>query len=154
MTKGLDGLRIAKMLVGICLAHTLALLALGIVIHAEPSRNALLVPRAEGLFVVGENRFGLIRIKPFQKMSEVETFLKTQGLKIPELTEAHLKPHGRMGKLLHSNRLSLSAFGSQANQKMPIIEAHNSETAHRVQKWIENGDLRTSRLGYAIRLEE
>lgn len=152
MERSIDNLKLSHLLLIGCLLHTVAILGVATAIHSEPSENVLLVPRDEGLFIVGENKFGLTRIKSFEHMPDVEAYLKDQNMHVPELTEAHLYTRGRLGETLSAHRLTW-ADNNDKSQKTPIVETNNAETAKQVQNWITRGNLKNSKLGFAIPLE-
>lgn len=146
-------LRFARLLLGVCVLHTIALIGVAAVIFSEPTHNALLVPRADAIFIVGENDFGLVRIKSFQSVQAAQTYLTARGWRIPTLTPAHIRPEGRIGQLLSSNRMTWTTPLGRHAKFTPIVEAPNAETARFLNQWIESGNLQESHLGFAIRLE-
>ena len=134
--------------------HVAAVALLGNAIYSEPTHRALLLPRADALFVVGANDFGLIRIKSFATIGAAERYIRERGWKIPTITPAHLQPAARTGKSLSANRMTWSDYSTLGKRFTPIVEANNAEAARYFERWIESGNLRESHLGYAVKLED
>ncbi|HVJ63733.1 MAG TPA: hypothetical protein VM901_00615 [Bdellovibrionota bacterium] len=147
-------LRFSRVLALFAVTHLAAIVSMARVIHAEPSENALLVPRPEGVFVVGENEYGLLRVRGFSSLSEAQLYLKKIGLRIPQISYAGMRPLGHMGKVNAFNRITWSDRSAPVGAPSPVIQTHDSITARRFAEWVQDGSLRHSHLGYAIHLEK
>ncbi len=145
-------LRFAKLLLGICVVHMTMVLALATAIYSEPTQNALLIPRPEGVFIVGENDYNLTRIKFFASLKEAQVYMNKFGWKVPALSVVHLRPATRAAKFISANRVSWVNAGDNTKYAS-ILETHDAQTANQMHQWVESGNLQHSRLGFAVRLE-
>lgn len=122
-------------------------------LNAPPSVAVMLVPRQEAFYVVGENRFGLVRVLKFSTWSHAEIYLQEQSLKIPQISPAHLQPMPRQSTALAGHRLTWFSANHPKHMPTPVVETPDDLSAREIKKWIESGNLRGSHLGYAIPLE-
>jgi hypothetical protein len=146
-------LRLAKLLLALCFLHMSFVGLMAAAIYSPATGNALMVTRAEAIYIIGENNFGLIRIKPFEDIDSAKQYVHSRGWKIPEFSHAYIRPVARKGKLLSSNRVTWSFADQPSEKKTPVIETNSQSTASFFNKLVENGILKESRMGFAVHLE-
>jgi len=134
--------------------HALAVAIIGSPRLQEPQTEVRLVPRADGLYIYGQNVLNMPVLKFFGTWSQAESYLHTRGLQLPQITYAE------NGQAQHVETRASALSGSHfivswlGFDSQGVVLVPDQGTAEVFARHVRYQHLTPSPLGFGLSLDE
>lgn len=147
--------RWARFIVGAAIANLALCVGVAGIRSAEPERFGYVVPRAEGLWIIGANRFGLHAVKRFDKLEDCERFLAERGLELDAIEYVRPAQSERVEwKAVETNGRAHYKVVWQGAKGPGVLHTPDAASAKRVAEYLRYQELRPGEYGYGLPLRK